>query len=119
MSVFSQVVEAEAPEGMLEYEYPKTIEQLIEKYDWDHDTALAVARAESNLNPQAYNPEWHRGCQGSIGIFQIACIHDDPEKLFEVEYNIQRAYEIYSEQGWKPWGAYTNGNYRRYIANHL
>lgn len=91
-----------------------TIEEMIAQYDWDYDKALAVAKAESNLNPDAYNPEWHKGCQGSIGVFQIACLHDDNEKLYNAEYNIQRAYEIWKEQGWQPWGAYTNKSYLTY-----
>ena len=95
---------------LIEFPEPEpTIEEMIASYDWDYNKALAIAKAESNLNPNAYNPEWHRGCQGSYGIFQVACVHDDPEKLFNAEYNIQRAYEIYSEQGFIPWGVCHDG----------
>ena len=72
---------------------------------------------ESELNPQAYNPEGHRGCNGSYGIMQIACLHvSNPEKLFNVEYNIKVARRIYEAEGWRPWGAYTDGSYLRYLA---
>lgn len=87
-----------------------TIQELINKYDWDIDIAYAVAQAESELLPTAYNPEWHNGCQGSYGIMQIACIHEEePNKLFDAEYNIRRAFELYEEQGWKPWGVCHDG----------
>lgn len=72
--------------------------------------------AESNLNPDAYNPEWHNGCQGSRGIFQIACLHTEvPDQLFDVDYNLQKAREIYDREGLKPWGAYTNKSYLAYL----
>lgn len=66
--------------------------------------------AESRLNPNALNAQdSHKGCKGSYGIFQIGCLHeDDPRTLYDVEYNIQRAREIYEKSGWQPWGAYTS-----------
>lgn len=90
-------------------------EELVKQYDWDHDTAMAVMMAESGGNPDAYNPEAHNGCNGSVGLFQIACVHDDKKKLFDPEYNVQRAYEIWSEQNWEPWGAYIDGRYLAYL----
>lgn len=92
-----------------------TVEQVIASYDWDYDIAYAVMIAESHKRESVVNPEWHydaKGnpiCQGSIGLFQIACIHDSPEKLKDPEYNIKRAYDIYSEGGWRPWGVCHNG----------
>ena len=73
--------------------------------------------AESRLNPDAVNAkDSHKGCKGSYGIFQIGCIHeDDPRVLFDVEYNIKRAREIYEANGWAPWGAYTNKSYIAYM----
>ena len=72
---------------------------------------------ESELNPQAYNPEGHRGCNGSFGIMQIACVHvKDTSRLFDPEYNLQVARRIYDAEGWRPWGAYTDGSYLRYLA---
>ena len=72
---------------------------------------------ESQLNPRAYNPEAHRGCNGSYGIMQIACVHvSDTERLYDPEYNLQVARRIYDAEGWRPWGAYTDGSYLRYIA---
>ena len=84
------------------------------KYDWDGDIAYAVMRAESLSNPEAYNPEWHKGCQGSTGLFQIACVHGySYEELKDPIRNIEVAYKIYSgsERGWKQWGSYTDFRY--------
>ena len=91
---------------------PPTVEEIISEYDWNSEVAKAVMMAESHGNPKAYNPEWHRGCQGSFGLFQVACVHEEnPEKLFNESYNIQRAYELHQEHGWRIWGAYSNKSY--------
>ncbi len=84
-------------------------------YDWDTEIAYAVMMAESRADADAYNGERHRTCNGSVGLFQIACIHDDTEKLLDAKYNIAKAYEIYSKSGWKPWGAYTDKRYLQYL----
>ena len=80
----------------------------------DPYTAVAVATAESGLYQFALNSkDSHKGCTGSYGIFQIGCLHEsDPNVLYDVEYNVKRAREIYDESGWQPWGAYTNGSYK-------
>jgi hypothetical protein len=73
--------------------------------------------AESGLNPYALNAQdSHKGCNGSYGVFQIGCLHEtDPNVLYDVEYNIKRAKEIYDQSGWAPWGAHTNGSYMAYM----
>ena len=92
---------------------PKTIEEkIIATFPEQPELMLAIAKAESNLNPEAYNPEGHRGCRGSIGLLQVACLHtDNPDKLFDIDYNLAKAREIYDRDGLTPWGAYTNGSY--------
>ena len=91
-------------------------EKIIATFPEQPELMLAIAKAESNLNPEAYNPEGHRGCRGSIGLMQIACLHtDDPEKLFDVDYNLAKAREIYDRDGLTPWGVYTNGSYLAYL----
>jgi len=84
----------------------------------DPNRAVAIALAESGLNPKALNAgDSHKGCKGSYGIFQIGCLHEkDPRVLYDVEYNIQRARELYEQEGWAPWGAYTDGSYKQYLA---
>lgn len=89
----------------------------------DQVVAVAVAKGEGFPNPRAYNPEWHyrngkKVCQGSYGIMQIACVHhmENPEALFDPEFNLAMAKKIQSKSGWSPWGAYTNGSYKKHIA---
>ena len=93
------------------------IERLIrETFPETPNTAVAIAKAESGLNPKAYNPESHEWCNGSIGIFQMACVHARKgEKLTDVETNIKRARELYLAEGWDPWGAYTDGRWKQFL----
>ena len=93
------------------------IERLIrETFPEEPNTAVAIAKAESGLVATAYNPEAHRSCNGSVGVFQIACVHTrDKESLKDVETNIKKAREIYLREGWRPWGAYTDGRYKEYL----
>lgn len=102
---------------VLDYSNPKDIEQLIRQtFPEEPNTAVAIAKAESELNPNAINPERHDGCNGSIGIFQMACVHERKgESLKDVETNIKRARELYLSEGWRPWGAFTDGRWRGYL----
>jgi soluble lytic murein transglycosylase-like protein len=70
-------------------------------------------KAESGCNPNAYNPESHRTCAGSLGLMQIACIQK--ESSFDPATNIAGAYRIYSQQGFSPWGVYKTGAYIKYL----
>ena len=87
----------------------------ISLYDWDIDIAYAIMMAESRGDKNVVNPEAHRGCKGSSGLFQVACVHDDVEKLKDARYNISKAYEIYQESGWKPWGAYSSKSFQKFL----
>ncbi len=81
------------------------IKNKIKEYDWNTDVAIAVAKNESHFFPDAYNPEWHDGCRGSYGVFQIGCIHGySEEEMFDWERNIEIAYQIWKREGWRPWG---------------
>ncbi len=118
-----------AQEVMIEVQYdwtPERIEQEIRStFSKEPNTAVAVGKSESGhkLNPNAYNPEWHYDkqgnpiCQGSYGVMQIACVHhiENPEALFDVKFNLEKAEEIYQKRGWKPWGGYTNGSYKKHL----
>lgn len=87
------------------------IRQTAQENNINENVWLAIAQAESNTKETAYNPEWHRGCQGSYGVFQIACLHypEDPNKLFDPYFNIDMAVEVYHKQGLRAWGVCTNG----------
>lgn len=108
-----QYVEAKEAPIILE----ETIEDKIRKYDWEDEIAIKVMQNEGAV-PEALNPEWHRNyltgeniCQGSYGLFQIACIHnlENPEALFDEDFNIKKAYELYEKEGWRPWSVCKNG----------
>lgn len=80
---------------------------------WDQRVAYAVCMGESGGNANAYNPEAHKGCNGSRGLFQIACVHAD--STFDPTGNVNAAIRIYNASGWKPWGAFTSGKYLKYL----
>ena len=89
---------------------------IVSQYDWDVRVAYAVMMAESNGNPNAEN--WrdnHRICMGSFGLFQLACFRGDINTLKDPETNIRMAYELWSREGWRPWGAYTSKAYLRFL----
>lgn len=70
--------------------------------------------AESGGNPNAANlNDSHAGCIGSYGLMQIACIHGGIH--YDPVSNMNKAYEIYTRSGWRPWGAYTSGAYQRFM----
>lgn len=109
----------------VEYETDGIERKIRETFIETPNTAVAVAKAESGhlLKADAYNPEWHydskgnKVCQGSYGVMQIACVHNlaDPDALFDVEFNLKKAREIYLERGWNPWGGYSNGSWKKYL----
>lgn len=72
---------------------------LICSYDWDCETALAVAWRESNWQPHAYNA----GCS-CAGLFQIHRVHGHSlSTLFDPEMNTEIAYQLWLKEGWRPW----------------
>lgn len=83
---------------------------------------IKIAKAESRLKPNAYNPEWHydsdgkKLCQGSFGLLQLSCEHllENPEALYDVDMNIQLAKKIYEENGFEAWGVCTDGKVKCY-----
>jgi hypothetical protein len=78
----------------------------------DADLMIEIARAESEMGKNPYNPEWHydragnKVCQGSYGLFQIACVNynGNSEDLFNDELNIEIAKKVLSSQGINAWG---------------
>lgn len=86
-----------------EVEKPVSIEEMIRQtFGEAGDEAIAVATCESHLDPLAYNQS------GSKGIFQIMPVHEHRIKtgknFFDIETNIQVAFEIYMEQnGFQAW----------------
>lgn len=118
---------AEPEEVLVEvvYETDGIERKIRETFIETPNTAVAVAKAESGhlLKADAYNPEWHydsygnKICQGSYGVMQIACVHNltDPDALFDVEFNLKKAREIYLKRGWSPWGGHSSGSWKKYL----
>lgn len=98
-------------------------EQEIAKYNWDYNTAVAVAKAESGLRSDAIGDttlQYYSGGSkygASYGCFQIRHLptRPSPEYLLDATNNVQYAYELYKSSGWSPWSAFTNGSYRRHL----
>lgn len=76
--------------------------------------ALAVATAESGLNPRAVNNK-NRNGTSDYGLFQINSIHKPTaQEKVDPYANAKRAYRIWKDAGgkWSPWSAYNNGAYK-------
>jgi hypothetical protein len=91
---------------------------LVEKYDWNVQTAISVMYAESGCNPNAVNLNdthtvkkdkinkelWY--CTGSFGLYQTSCAN---VVYYDPALNIALAYQIYEVQSWKAWGTCLDG----------
>lgn len=81
-----------------------TCESEIYKYDWQHSTAIAVARAESGLNTNALNNNPATG-DYSVGCFQInlyganAYSRPSEQELRDPVVNVAYAYKLYTGAG--------------------
>lgn len=87
--------------------------------------AVAIALAESNGNPNAYNPEVAAGTRpghGSRGLWQIygtAHPEYDNEQTFNPVTNAQAAFKVYTEAGnrFTPWSTFNNGSANKISQN--
>jgi len=75
---------------------------LLVQHDWDANLMYRIMKCESGFDPNAHNPEWHRGCQGSFGLLQVACVHGY-NNLYNPESNVEAAYRIWQKQGYWAW----------------
>lgn len=126
------------------HEVGSEIEKLItQEFGEDAEIAIAIARAESGLNPNregihiagkhTWSSATYKG-ECSIGLFQInlasnACngkwVHASkiPGETIEEkiawlkipENNIKTAKEIYKASGFNPWSTFTQGTYKKYL----
>lgn len=92
----------------------------------DSDVAIAVAKAESGLNPNAinYNCRYNGkstfckkgdltkawSCDVSVFQINVSC----GTKMTTRE-NIMKAYEMYQKRGWQPWVAYNDKKHLVYL----
>lgn len=104
------------------------IEAEIQKYDWDHEIALAVAKAESKCNAEARGDEDlifeenEREYGYSVGVFQVRILPGRENcDTYEVAKNVACAYRIYQKAGNKftPWSMWKNEAYKKYLWHSL
>ena len=93
----------------------------IEKYICDKfgvmdcKIALSIAKAESNLNCNAFNINTNGSVD--LGIFQLNSVHLKKggewtlANMSDCEKNVDLAYQLWTEQGWHVWSAFLNGSY--------
>jgi hypothetical protein len=87
-------------------------------------TAVAVGMGESSCRPDAHNANGPtKGCpNGSVdrGLWQINnCWHPSVSKscAYDAQCNANAAHRISAKgSNFKPWVAYTNGSYKKYLA---
>lgn len=79
----------------------------------DPKLAAAVAMAESGGWTGATNITSR---EHSVGLWQINTkVHPyTPEQMADPMQNAIAALNLFKAKGWKPWGAYTNGSYKRH-----
>ena len=77
--------------------------------------ALAVSKAENGTRqPDRFNINTNGTID--IGIFQINSVHFKREgcslaEIVDAYKNVDCAYQIWQEQGWNPWVAFTTNKY--------
>lgn len=106
------------------------IEAIISETFADGRTAIAVAKAESGLNPRAksYNCRYNgrstfcregdekSAWSADCGVYQINTIGSEcPEKLMDPIENIRIAKKMHDSRGWTPWVAWKNMSFKKYL----
>lgn len=89
----------------------------IKTKDWDGDTAVAIMLAESSASTTDVNwNDHHKGCDGSAGLFQVACIHAPVTEMQKPRQNIDEAFLIYESKGnFDDWSTFKSGAYRKFL----
>lgn len=105
-------------------DYPDEIDTPIEKYicekwgPYDCKTALAVFKAESGLNEEAYHVNTNNTVD--VGIAQVNSIHFKKpgcslKELVDQYKNVDCAYTIWKSSGWGAWVGFNNGNFKTHL----
>ena len=107
-------IEVKSPQGCDDFL------DIVEKYNWDTRIALAIMEAESHCKTDAVGDTWVIGgvYAPSCGLMQVRTISEwrgTCDELKEPEFNINKAYTIYTQQGWHAWSMYNNGKYKQYL----
>ena len=75
------------------------------------EMAISIAKAESGLRCGAVSPT------NDYSIFQLNIVHSWRGDITDCTENIKIAKQIFDEQGWRPWVAYQNGEYKQFLIN--
>jgi hypothetical protein len=97
-------------------------ENIIKKYfPENYQVAIAIAKAESGLNPLAIGAINSNGTQ-DFGLFQINSIHNPSiEQKITIRENVKMARAIYdsrlrySSDGFEAWSTYNSGRYLHFM----
>lgn len=108
-----EVVEKEVLiEVQIDWTQERIIQEIVNTFPEDTETALAIARCESGYNPDAINTS---NPNGSVdrGVFQINSVHNSHLSEMELDPfdpgdNIKFARHLYIAHGWTPWVCYTH-----------
>lgn len=134
---FSPQIEVEEVEVDSRPLPPKTIEEkILSKFGGEGELALAIAKAESGLDPLAMNTNAKTG-DYSIGLYQINLIgelfegrlkrarylgyEEEPtrealaEWLQDEDNNIEYAYSMSRTNGWIAWSTYKKSNHLEFM----
>lgn len=97
-----------------------TEEYIAYKFGKDAVTALAVSKAENGTR-QCDRYGINKNNTIDFGVFQINTVHLKKgwklSELIDCHKNVDYAYEIFKAQGFKPWVAYNNKSYLKFLNN--
>lgn len=100
------------------------VDYIYEVFGSDAKMAVAIAKAESNLDASREGDQHIRFEKNGIiygsswGVFQIRYLEGrpSPEKLLYWKFNIEEAKRMFDRKGgWSDWSAYNNGRYLEFI----
>lgn len=102
--VMLKVQKVEAAEPIIKT--PVTVEEKIRAmFPEDQDRAVAIAKCESGMRPEAFNGK-NRNGSWDAGVFQVNSVHKySKEYLFNVDNNLKVARKLYEARG-NTWGAW-------------
>ena len=87
-------------------------EKIRQAFPEAPEIMIAVAKAESGLNPTATHT--NRNGSTDTGLFQVNSIHGY-EQLTDVDKNIEAARKIFEKQGLSAWAVIKSGVYLKYL----
>lgn len=77
--------------------------------------ALAVSQAENGTRQCDRKGGPNKNGTFDWGVFQLNDVHQSKGNLKDCTENIKIAKQIFDRQGWSPWVAYQNGNYKKFL----